>query len=117
MGKILVALYVFATSTALVLLKLGSKSGAPVYYLAGKVHFNLNSSVIGGVMLYGISFMLYTFLISKYDIGYIIPLTTAFVYIFIFFASFAIFNESFTLFKIIGISLMVMGLVFLNLKK
>jgi multidrug transporter EmrE-like cation transporter len=70
-----------------------------------------------GIALYGTSFLLYTFLISKYDLGYIIPLTTAFVYVLIFFASFFIFKELFTVFKITGIFLILMGIVLLNLKK
>jgi drug/metabolite transporter (DMT)-like permease len=71
---------------------------------------------MSGILLYGISFILYLYLISKFQLGYIIPLTSAFVYIFIFVASFLIFNEAFTITKIIGICLIVAGLTFLNLK-
>ena len=117
MSKIIIALYVLATSFALIALKLGSKAGAPVHYIDHKIQFNINFYTVGGVMLYGVSFLVYMYLISKYDLGYIIPLTTAFVYILIFSASYIIFHEVFTSFKIIGIILIVMGLVFLNLKK
>lgn len=117
MAKIIIALYVLATSSALVVLKLGAKAGAPVQFINNRLHFNLNPYVILGIALYGTSFLIYIYLISKYDLGYIIPLTTAFVYILIFFASFAIFNEAFTAMKIIGIVLIVAGLIFLNIKK
>ena len=116
MSKLIIALYVLATSSALVILKLGAKAGAPVQLLNGKIHFNITPYTVIGILLYGISFILYVYLISKYDLGYIIPLTTAFVYILIFFASFVIFNELFTLTKIIGIALIVIGLIFLNLR-
>lgn len=114
-SKFIVALFVLITSSALVVLKLGTKSGAPVYFADGKMQFNINPVVISGVVLYGISFMLYVYLLSKYELGYIIPLTTAFVYLIIFAASYFIFDEVFTLLKVLGIALILGGLVFLNI--
>lgn len=116
MAKLLIALYVLTTSSALIALKWGAKAGALVSYAGDKVHLNLNVYSVSGIGLYGFSFLLYTFLISKYELGYIIPLTTAFVYILIFSGSYFIFRENFTLFKIIGIILILSGLVFLNFK-
>lgn len=98
-------------------MKLGSKTGPPVHYAADKLQFNLNFYAVSGILLYGTSFVIYTYLISKYDLGYIIPLTTALVYIIIFTASYFIFKEVFTATKILGIALIVTGLVFLNLKR
>jgi drug/metabolite transporter (DMT)-like permease len=115
-SKFIIALYVLATSGALVLIKLGSKTGAPVSLSSGKLAFNLNLVILAGGLLYGISFLLYMFLISKNDLGYIVPLTTAFVYILIFLASFLIFKESFTALKIFAIALIVGGVILLNLK-
>lgn len=117
MGKIIIALYVLATSFALIFLKLGSGSGAPFSFVNSKLHLNLGWYSSAGFVLYGISFLLYTYLISKYDLGYILPLVTAFVYIGIFIASYFIFNEVFTATKIFGIALIFTGLVFLNLKQ
>jgi drug/metabolite transporter (DMT)-like permease len=116
MEKLLVTLYILTTSSALICLKWGSSAGAPISAVAGKLALNLNPFVMGGIFLYGTSFLIYTYLISKYDLGYIIPLTTAFVYIIIFFASFTIFRESFTAFKIAGIALIVGGIFLLNVK-
>ena len=116
MAKILIALYVLTTSSALIALKWGAKAGSLITYVNYKVHLNLNLYTFLGVSLYGFSFLLYTFLISKYDLGYIIPLTTAFVYILIFAGSYLVFRENFTVPKIIGIILVLCGIVFLNLK-
>jgi drug/metabolite transporter (DMT)-like permease len=117
MSKILIAMYVLATSAALVVLKLGSKSGAPAQFLDGRLHLNITPFTILGIFLYGVSFLMYIYLISKYDLGYIIPLTTALVYVLIFIASFFIFREAFTTIKIIGIILIVFGVALLNLKQ
>jgi len=117
MAKILIALYVLTTSSALIALKWGTKAGTLLSYNAEhKLQFNLNPYAIMGIFLYGTSFMIYTYLISKYDLGYIIPLTTALVYVIIFFASFAIFKESFTALKIVAICLIVVGASLLNMK-
>lgn len=88
-----------------------------MYFLDNKLQLNLNPLILLGIFLYGLSFLVYMYLLSKYDLGYIIPLTTALVYILIFGASYFIFNEVFTAIKIAGIVLIVMGLVLLNLKK
>lgn len=117
MSKFIIGLFVLLTSSALIILKLGTDAGAPVHYTENGLQFNLNLYTILGIFLYGLSFLVYTYLISTYDLGYIIPLTTALVYIIIFTASFIIFKEVFTVLKIIGISFIVIGLLFLNYKK
>lgn len=117
MQRIILAAYVFATSLALIALKWGSKNGVPLHYADGKLQTNFNFYSLSGIALYGLSFALYIYLISKYNLGYIIPLTTALVYILIFGASYFIFDEVFTAVKIAGIALIVGGLILLNLKK
>lgn len=115
--KIITGLYVAVTAAALVVLKLGSKDGAFAQFTNGKLDINLTPYTVGGILLYGVSFLLYMYLISKHDLGYIIPLTTALVYVLIFFASFLIFNEVFTALKVGGIVLIVIGVLLLNLGK
>lgn len=109
--------YVLTTSAGLIVLKLSTSAGFPIAYVNDKLQFNFNLLSVLGVFLYGVSFLLYFYLISKFDLGYIIPLTTALVYILIFIASFLIFHEVFTIAKIIGISLIIIGLIFLNTSK
>jgi len=116
-SKITLVFYIIATTLALIMLKLGTKTGLPISYANSKISFNLNIYVLSGIVLYGLSFISYIYLISKNELGYIIPISAAFVYLIIFLASFLIFKEVFTAFKIIGIALIVIGLTFLNLKK
>jgi len=117
MSLILLIAYVLATSSALVLIKLGTVSGAPVSMVEHVLKFNINLSIVAGIILYGVSFFIYMYLISKFDLGFIIPITTALVYTLIFFASYYIFHESFTFIKIAAISLIIFGVILLNLKK
>lgn len=104
------------TSLGLIVLKMGTKNGAPISVIENKIHFNINLITISGIFLYGVSFLLYLWLISKNDLGYIIPLTTALVYGVIFFASSFIFHEVFNATKIIGIIMILAGVILLNVK-
>lgn len=113
MSIILIAAYIISTSAGLIFIKLGT----PISIIENAVKLNFNLYSIAGICLYGISFILYTYLISKFDLGFIIPITTAVVYIIIFIASFFIFKEVFTVMKIAAISLIILGVILLNLNK
>lgn len=116
-ANLILLIYAITSSIGLVLLKLGGQTGAPISIVDGKPLFNLGPYAIGGIFLYGLSFIIYTYLISKNDLGYIIPVSTALVYVFIFAASFFIFKEVFTAMKIVGICLILGGVVLLNVSK
>jgi len=117
MSILLLIAYVISTSGGLTLLKLGTSSGLPISFVDNALKFNLNPFSIFGILLYGLSFVLYIYLISKFDLGFIIPVTTALVYIVIFTASFLIFHEVFTVLKIVAVSLIVTGVIILSLNK
>lgn len=113
----LLIIYALTSTAGLVLLKIGSSTGALVSFINGRIHFNLEVAAISGVVLYALSFALYTYLIAKNDLAYIIPVSTALVYIGIFLASFIIFKEAFTALKIVGIFLILGGVILLNIGK
>jgi len=117
MANLILIIYGLMSAGGLVLLKLGSANGAPFEFINGKLHLNLTAAVIAGVLMYGLSFILYTYLVSKNDLAYIVPVSTAIVYVGIFFASFFIFKEAFTAVKIVGIFLILGGVILLNLHK
>jgi len=106
-----------ATSLGLIFVKLGTSDGLPIKYIAGKIHVSLNFFVVAGILLYAMSFLLYIYLISKNDLGFIIPLTTALVYVVVFIGSFFIFHETFTMIKVFSIGLIITGVILLNLHR
>jgi len=116
-SNLVLIFYVLATSLGLIVIKLGTRAGLPVTFVENKLQFNFNITILLGILLYGLSFVLYVYLISKNELGYIIPLTTALVYVLIFVSSYFIFHEVFTVTKIIGISMILSGLIFLNLNR
>ena len=117
MANAILALYVLITSAGLIVLKLGTRIGAPFSFAGDKFSLNLNWLTVVGILIFGISFLLYIYLISKFDLGYIIPVTASLVYILVFTASFLVFKESFTAMKVAGIVLILAGLFLLNLGK
>jgi drug/metabolite transporter (DMT)-like permease len=117
MSNIILLIYAAISSLGLVFIKLGGKTGAPVSIINHSLHFNLGFYAIFGILLYGISFIIYTYLVSKNDLGYIVPVSTALVYIFVFAASFLIFKETFTAIKVAAILLIIFGVILLNLNK
>lgn len=114
-SNLILITYALASTAGLVLLKFAGQTGAPISFVDGKLHLNFGLYAISGIFLYGVSFLLYTYLIAKNDLSYIIPVSTALVYIGIFLASFFLFKEVLTAMKIVGILLIVGGVALLNL--
>lgn len=114
MDKLIIAAYVLTTVSGLILLKLGTTGTGLFSIVDGKFSLTLSSLAILGILFYGVSFLLYIVLISKFSLGYIIPLTTAFVYILVFLASYFIFKEGFTPIKIVAIIMIIGGVILLN---
>ena len=115
MDKLLITLYVLATAGGLVLLKLGTGGSSFISIVDGKIAWNISTLTILGIVTYGISFILYIMLISKFSLGYIVPLTTALVYVLVFMSSYFIFKESFTSLKIVAIVMIMGGAILLNI--
>lgn len=118
MANLLILLYVAAASLGLIFVKLGTEHAAlPLRFVEGKLYLSFNGFVFAGIFLYGVSFLVYMYLLSRFDLGYIIPLTTALVYTVILCASFFVFHEAFTFIKIVGVTLILAGVILLNLNK
>lgn len=117
MGNIiLIALYLIFTVSGVVLFKLGAGKGFEFSISTGV--FNLKISLISilGLICYVCSFLMYMFLIAKYDMSYIVPVTTAIVQVATFVLAIVIFKESLTITKVIAIALIVLGVGIMNIK-
>lgn len=114
-ANLMLIIYALTSTAGLILLKFAGQTGAPISFIEGKLHLNFGIFAISGIFLYGVSFLLYTYLIAKNDLSYIIPLSTALVYIGIFLASYFLFHEVLTAVKVAGIMLILGGVILLNL--
>jgi len=66
-----------------------------------------------GAVCYVFSFLTWMFLLSKKELSLIYPLTVSIVYVAIMISSVLLFHEQFTLYKIIGVILIGLGILFL----
>lgn len=116
-GLFLFALYILCTSSGLIFLKLGSNAAASFSIKHEVLSVNLHLFVILGVLFYGISFLLYIYLVSKHSLTFLYPLSTGLVYIVILVSSHFIFKEKVEVVTIVGGILIVLGVMLLNMKK
>lgn len=63
-----------------------------------------------GLILYGIGFSLFLYILSKFEVSFIYPIITASIFILLLSLSSIILNETITLKKIIGISIIILGI-------
>lgn len=114
---ILIGVYIILTISGVVLFKLGTQKDFLVSISTGV--FNLKISLISiiGLVCYLCSFSMYMFLISKFDLTYIVPVTTGIVQVATFILATMIFKESVTVSKVVATGLILMGVILLNIKK
>lgn len=116
MKIILIIAYLVLTVSGLVLMKLGGNPGT--ISIENKT-FNFGISLISalGFICYIASFLLFTRLVVMFDLSYIMPLCTGIVQILTLVASVLIFKEGYNWQTITGVSLVIVGIVLMNLKK
>ena len=68
-----------------------------------------------GITCYGISFLLYLGIISKFDLGFIIPIIGGIVNILILIVSYFILKEQLTFNMILGAVITIIGIVIMNI--
>ncbi len=112
----LVFYVVFAVSGS-TLLKLGSTNTVKTLFVVPFINLNVSLITFIGFIFYGLSFIFYMILLSKFDLSFISPLTVGLVYVLLMITAFVFFNESITLFKLLGSSLILIGILLMIVKK
>ncbi|MFP5521037.1 DMT family transporter [Peptococcus simiae] len=107
--------YIFFTMTGLLLMKF-SQEGIVFALENGSFNLHINITMIFALVMYGISFLLWTSLVVNNDLGFILPFSTAIVNVLSVTAGILLFDESMTPLKALGIALAVCGVVIMNLK-
>jgi drug/metabolite transporter (DMT)-like permease len=75
-----------------------------------------NVYIISGILCYVGSMLLFFYMLSKFDLSVIIPLT-ALTYIFNMLSAYYIFHETFDLYKIGGMLIIILGIGVLSMSK
>lgn len=114
MKVLLISIYMFLSASGLILFKKGSQNGLSVILLESGLNLKISYYSILGIISYGCSFLLYLFLVSKYNLSYIVPVTTGLMYVIIFITSVTIFKEKIDLMHIIGAIIVLFGIMLIN---
>jgi multidrug transporter EmrE-like cation transporter len=97
-----------------ILLKVGAnRLGSINFNIDGLVSIIKNYYIIIGLVLFGTSFLLWVKILTKNDLSYVYPMVSI-SYIIIILASRFLFNEPFTINKIIGIIAIICGVFIIN---
>lgn len=106
--------YIFFTISGLVLMKLGG-GHLSVGLKDGSFSLNIGFKLLLAFAMYGTSFILWTGIVAKNDLGYIVPITSAITNTITLILGILIFNENITIFKGMGILLATIGVMMMNL--
>ena len=106
-------LYVFLSSSGLILFKLGT--GVSDFCLnIFNISINLSFKTLLGVFCYGLSFLLWLYIVSKNDLTIIMPLSVALVNILVIVGSCIFLNEQVNLLQGIGIFFVIFGVIIMK---
>lgn len=111
MNILLIVMYVLFAVGGSTLIKYGSLAKVASFVTLPVVHIGLSMITILGILCYGLSFLLYIFLLSKFDLSFISPLTIGLVYVLLMITAVIIFGEQFTLLKSIGCAIILAGIL------
>jgi len=111
MSVVFIVLYVIFAVLGSTLLKYGGLEHVKTLFTVPFVNINISFITLIGFISYGLSFLLYTVLLNKFDLSFISPLTVALVYILLMITAFVIFKEPITPSKMIGCGLILIGIL------
>lgn len=115
MKFILVGVYLVLTLAGLILMKKGGNPGT-VNINNGEINLGMSLISMLGFICYIASFFLFTRIVVMFDLSYIMPICTGIVQVLTLVASYFIFKEQISRQGIIGASLVIIGIVIMNLK-
>lgn len=116
MDIMFIGVYIVLTISGVVLFKLGTQKGFLVSVSTGVFNLKISLLSILGLVCYLCSFLMYIFLISKFDMSYIVPVTTGVVQVAIFVFAILIFKESVSISKVVATALILIGVIIMNIK-
>lgn len=114
MKILLIIIYVILTLSGLVLMK---KGGNPGKVNISKKDIKLSMSPVSavGFVCYLCSFLLFTKIVVMFDLSYIMPIVTGIVQVMTLVVANIVFKEKIDKKSIIGASLVILGIVVMNL--
>ena len=110
MNVILIILYVVFAVGGSTLIKYGGIAKLAALFTVPIVNVSFSAISVLGILCYGASFVLYTFLLNRLDLSFVSPVTIGIVYILLMITAVIVFGEQFTIIKTIGCALILAGI-------
>ena len=115
MKYILTLIYILFTSSGLFLMKNGGNSLS--FSIQKVVSFKIGYITMLGFICYLISFILWQKLLVTYNLSYIVPITTGIIQVVAILIGYFFFNENISIINAIGIFLVILGIIFITMRK
>ncbi len=115
MKFVLTLVYIILTTGGLFCMKLGGDSLA--ISLKNEISFKIGFVTALGFLLYICSFLLWQKLVATYDLSYIVPLANGIVQVVVLVGSYFFLKESMSIYNVIGIILVILGIVLISIKR
>ena len=113
---ILFTIYVLLSSSGLILFKMGTLSPNIDLNIIG-FSFSISLKSILGMFCYGISFILWMIIVSRMNLTIAMPLSVAIVNTLVVLGSCLILKEKVTIMQLIGITIIIIGVSLIAIKK
>lgn len=109
-------IYLILSTLGMTFIKMG---GEDLNLVLSKSIFQFRIGIIGilGIVFYLISFGLWIIILSKYNLSFISPLASGLAYILIILSSKFLLKENISSYQYIGITIILIGIVLMNIKK
>lgn len=103
--------YVLLSTSGATLIKYGGTSKAQTLFNIPFVNTEISYISLLGIVVYGVSFLVFVVLLNKLNMSYLVPVATGASYVLLMASSIAVFNEGFSLWKTIGCILILAGIL------
>lgn len=111
-----ILVYLIFTVSGLIFMKLGA-GNTNIGFNKSILNISLNIYLIIGLVAYMLSFIMWIVLLKKYNLSYIVPITTSISYIAVLISGVLIFKEKINVTSGIAVVVILIGVVMLNLSK
>ena len=111
----LFALYIACSAFGLVLIKSGG-SDLKIGMDSGIFNLNISLKMLLGMLLYVCSFLLFVFIVPRFNLSYIYPLAAGILYVIITLISVLYLKEKLTAWQISGMFMILLGVIAINIK-
>ena len=115
MRYIILIIYVLLSASGITCFKLGSEKEFSLAVSAGSLSLKVSWLSVLGLAFYFCSFILYMWLISKYQVSYLIPILSGISYVVTLAAAILFLHERLSLAQLVGSFAILAGIILMNI--